>query len=110
MTFTPQVFLHLASHHIDAINQWSNDPPLIQIGGGGFSGFSQTGFLANYGTNLELEEKEKKRRQKLKKKVNFCSSSYINCCDTKSFFLTPLKNKTVMHKDKVDFRAICKVL
>merc|ERR1719483_446618 len=66
-----KVFYHLANEHLDEINQWSNDPPLIQIGGGGFNGFSQTGFLSSYGSNWELEEEKKKKKQKLKKKVNF---------------------------------------
>jgi len=104
-----KVFYHLANEHLDEINQWSNDPPLIQIGGGGFNGFSQTGFLSSYGSNWELEQ-EKKKKQKLKKKVNFCNSSYINHCDTKSFFLTPLKKKTEAHKDKIDFKSICRML
>ena len=83
---------------------------LIQIGGGGFNGFSQTRFLSSYGSNWELEQKEKLKKKKLKKKVNFCNSSYINYCDTNSFFLTPLKKKTVIDKDKIDFKSICKVL
>ena len=95
---------------MDEINQWSNDPPLIQIGGGGFNAFSQTSFLSSYNSNKVLESKEKSKKQKLKKKVNFCSSSYLNYCDTNAFFLTPLKKKTVTQKDKVDFKSICKVL
>ena len=105
-----QVFLHLANQHLDEINQWSNDIPLIQIGEGGFNGFSQVGFLSSYGSNWELEHKEKSKKQKLKKKVNFCSSSYINYCDTNAFFLTPLKKKNVMNKNKIDFKSICNVL
>ena len=105
-----QVFLHLANQHLDEINQWSNDIPIIQIGGGGFYGFSQNGFLSSYGSKWELEHKEKSKRQKLKKKVNICSSSYINYCHTNAFFLTHSKNKIVIQKDKVDFKSICKVL
>ena len=104
-----QVFYHIASEHIDDTNQWSNNPPLIQIGGNGLNSFSQNGFLSSYGSNWQLKQ-EKKNKQKLKKKVNFCDSSYINHCDTKSFFLTPLKKKTEMHKDKLDFRTICRML
>jgi Ras-related protein Rab-23 len=40
-----RVFLQLAQQHLTELSQWSDDPPLIQIGGGGFSGFSQTDFL-----------------------------------------------------------------
>ena len=81
----------------------------MQIGGGGFNGFLQNGFLPTYDSNWDLEEKEKKKK-KLKKKVNFCSSSYMNYCDTNAFFLTPLKKKPVTQKAKVDFKSICKVL
>ena len=95
---------------MDEINQWSNDPPLLQIGGGGFNGFSQTSFLSSYNNNQVMEVKEKSKKQKLTKKVNFCSSSYINYCDTNAFFLTPLKKRTVTQKDKVDFKSIRKVL
>ena len=56
-----QVFCHLASQHLDEINSWSSDPPLIQIGGGGFNGFSQSTFLSNYETNWDLEQKDKKK-------------------------------------------------
>ena len=105
-----QVFLHLANQHLDEINQWSNDIPQIEIGGRIFDGFSQNVYLSSYGSNLELKHTEKLKKQKLKKKVNFCNSSYINFCDTNAFFLTPLKNKNVINKNKVDFKSICKVL
>ena len=82
----------------------------MQIGGGGFNGFLQNGFLLSYGSNWELEQREKTKKQKLKKKVNFCGSSYINYFDANAFFLTPLKKKSVKQKDKVDFKSICKVL
>jgi len=105
-----KVFCHLASQHLDEINSWSSDPPLIQIGGGGFNGFSQSTFLSNYETNWDLEQKDKKKKKKKKlKKVNFDTQSYINC-DTKAFFLTPLKMKNVISKEKLDFRSVCKVL
>ena len=108
--FPFQVFCHLASQHLDEINSWSSDPPLIQIGGGGFNGFSQSTFLSNYETNWDLEQKDKKKKKKKKlKKVNFDTQSYINC-DTKAFFLTPLKMKNVISKEKLDFRSVCKVL
>jgi len=105
-----KVFCHLASQHLDEINSWSSDPPLIQIGGGGFNGFSQSTFLSSYASNWELEQKEKKKKKKkLQKKVNFVNQSYINC-DTKAFFLTPIKMKNVIPKEKLDFRSVCKVL
>ena len=87
----------------------ANDPPLIQIGGGGFNGFSQSSFLSNYASNWELEQKEKKKKKKLQKRVNFVNQSYIHC-DTKAFFLTPLKMKNVIPKEKLDYRSVCKVL
>jgi len=105
-----KVFLHLANRHLDEINQWTTDPPLIQIGGAGFGGFSQAGFLASYGSNWDMEPTEKRKKKRIKKKVNFCTSNYINFCETNAFFLTPLKKKPVIHKDKVDFKTICKVL
>ena len=103
-------FRHFASQHMHEIHQWSNDPPLIKIGGGGFNAFSQTSFLSSYNSNQVLESKEKPKKQKLKKKVNFCSSNYINYCDTNAFFLTPLKKKNIRKQNKIDFKSICKVL
>ena len=66
-----QVFYHLATQHLDEINQWSKDPPIIQIGGGGFNGFSQTRFLSSYGSNWELEQKEKLKKRNIKKESEF---------------------------------------
>ena len=103
------MFCHLAAQHLEEINSWSNDPPLIQIGGGGFNGFSQSSFLSNYASNWEIEQKEKKKKKKLQKRVNFVNQSYIHC-DTKAFFLTPLKMKNVIPKEKLDFKSVCKVL
>ena len=40
-----RVFDHLASEHLASICQWSRDPPLIQIGGGGWRPGSQHSFL-----------------------------------------------------------------
>ena len=54
---------------MEEINSWTNDPPLIQIGGGGFNGFSQSSFLSNYASNWELEQKEK-MAQELEEKIN----------------------------------------
>jgi len=105
-----KVFCHLASQHLEEINSWSADPPLIQIGGGGFSGFSQTEFLSTYATNWDLEHKDKKMKKKMNKRVNFSNQNYINC-DTKAFFLTPLKKKSVIDKGKMlDFKSLCRVL
>ena len=104
-----QVFCHLAGQHLDEINSWSSDPPLIQIGGGGFNGFSQSTFLNNYANNWELEQKEKKKKKKLQKKVNFVNQSYVPC-DTKAFFLTPLKMKNVIPKEKLDLKRVCQLL
>ena len=63
-----------------------------------------------YERNWEAEEKEKKKKRKLKAKaaaVSLCGDSYTTYCDTRAFFLTPVKNKT---KNKVDFRSVCKIL
>ena len=100
-----QVFCHLASEHLVELNRWTENAPIIQIGGGGFNGFSQTDFLTRYERNWELEEKEKDKKKKksiLKKKVNFC--------DSRAFFLTPLKKKKDNEHAKVDFKSLCKVL
>ena len=113
-----QVFLHLANLHLDEINQWNNQIPVIDIGGGGlqafqgfhgFEKFSKSQFLNNYNSNLSLEYKDN-RKKNFKKKVNFCASSYINYCDTNSLFLTPLKKKSLSNKDNVDFKTVCRVL
>ena len=63
-----------------------------------------------YERNWEAEEKEKKKKRKLKAKaaaVSLCGDSYTNYCDTRAFFLTPVKSKT---KNKVDIRSVCKIL
>ena len=63
-----------------------------------------------YERNWEAEEKEKKKKRKLKAKaaaVSLCGDSYTNYCDTRAFFLTPVRSKT---KNKVDFRSVCKIL
>merc|ERR1712012_1377570 len=39
--------------------------------------------------------------------LSLCGDSYTNYCDTRAFFLTPVKNKT---KNKVDIRSVCKIL
>ena len=108
-----QVFYHLASEHLVEVNRWTEDAPIIQIGGGGVNGFSQTDFLTRYERIWELEEKEKFKKKKksfLKKKVNFCGENCINYCDTRAFFLTPLKKKKDNEHTKVDFKSLCKVL
>ena len=107
------MFCHLANDHLEELNRWTEDAPIIQIGGGGFNGFSQTDFLTRYERNWEQEEKEKKKEKKksiLKKKVNFCSDNCINYCDTRAFFLTPSKKKRERDQAKVDIKSLCKVL
>ena len=113
-----QVFLHLANLYLDEINQWNNQIPVLNIGGGGLQGFqgfqgferfSKSGFLTDCKSNWSIEYKDKQKK-KLKKKVNFCSSSYINYCDTNSLFLTPLKKKSLAHKNNIDFKTLCRVL
>ena len=59
-----QVFLHLANQHLDELNQWSNDIPQIEIGGGIFNGFSQNVFLSSYESNWELKHTDKSKKQK----------------------------------------------
>jgi len=101
------VFLSLSTQHLELLNQWDTPPPPTQIGGGVYSGGT---LLPSYTSNWEGETKLVARKNKFKKKVNFCNSSYINHCDTRAFFLSPLKKKTVIQKEKVDFKNICRVL
>ena len=69
------MFCHLANDHLEELNRWTEDAPIIQIGGGGFNGFSQTDFLTRYERNWEQEEKEKKKEKKrsilIKKRLIF---------------------------------------
>ena len=67
-------------------------------------------FLTQYEKNLQLEVKSRKKKSILKKKVNFCDTSCVNYCDTRAFFLTPLKKKKESEQKKIDFKTICKVL
>ena len=65
-----------------------------------------------YERNWEGEEKEARRKKrKLHKQrlgMTFCSdSTFSTYCDTRAFFLTPVRSKT---KNKVDFRSVCKIL
>merc|ERR1719483_894283 len=109
-----KVFGHLAGEHLSELNKWTEDAPIIQIGGGGFNGFSQTDFLTRYEKNWEaeeIEEKEKKKKKSiLKKKVNLCGDNCLNYCDTRAFFLTPMKKKRESEHVKLDCKSICKVL
>ena len=66
-----QVFLHLANQHLDEINQWNNQIPVINIGGGGLQGFqgfqgferfSISGFLTDYNSNWSIEFKENQKK------------------------------------------------
>lgn len=106
-----KVFSHLTSLHMASLEQWSSDPPLIQIGGGGRAGISQADFLTRYERNWQLEEKEKRKSRKLKarvKAVSLCSDSYSSYCDTRAFFLTPVRKKSPPHKG--DIKSVCKIL
>merc|ERR1712127_1009383 len=102
----PRVFQHLASQHLASVSQWSSDPPLIQIGGGGgWQGFSQSDFLTRYERNC----RRKKKRMKAKAAaVNLCSNSYSSYCDTRAFFLSPVRKKSA--NQKLDFGTVCKIL
>jgi len=103
-----KVFLHLAAQHLSELSQWNKDPPLIQIGGGGgFSGFSQTDFLTRYERNMELEQKGKKRKVVGMKSVKLCDNSY-NFMDTRAFFLSPVRKKSL--PQKTELRSVCKIL
>jgi len=105
-----KVFYHLASQHLSTLSQWSDDPPLIQIGGGGFSGCSQADFLTRFERHWESEEKEKKKKWRLRRvgaAVSLCSDSYSSYCDTRAFFLTPQRKKS--HKAQ-ELRSACKIL
>ena len=43
-----QVFYQLANQHLSSVSEWSEDPPIIQIGGGRFTTCSQADFLTRY--------------------------------------------------------------
>merc|ERR1712228_170144 len=97
-----KVFFYLSSEHLDELSQWTEDAPLIQIGNSGFNSFTQMDFLTQYEKSLQLEVKSKtKNKSILKKKVNFCDTSCINSCDTRAFFLTPLKKKKESEEKKI---------
>ena len=108
-----QVFVYLASQHLKELNLWTEDAPLIQIGNSGFNSFTQKDFLTQNAKSVKLEVKndtKKKSKGILKNKVNICDTSCINYCDTRTFFLTPLKKKKESEFKKIDFKTICKVL
>ena len=43
--------------------------------------------------------------------VSLCSDSYSSYCDTRAFFLTPVRSKNRdKAANKVDFRSVCKIL
>ena len=69
---------------------------------------------SRYERNWEAEEKEKRKKRKLKAKaaaVSLCTDSYSSYCDTRAFFLTPVRSKSrEKAANKVDFRSICKIL
>ena len=75
-----------------------------------------TTFTSRYERNWEAEEKEKRKKRKLKAKaaaVSLCTDSYSSYCDTRAFFLTPVRSKSSSRDNKVnkvDFRSICKIL
>jgi len=108
-----KVFLYLASQHLEELNQWTKDAPLIQIESLGINSVTQMDFLTQYERSLQLEvtnNNRKKTKSILKKKVNICDTSCINYCDTRAFFLTPLKKKKESEYKKIDLKTMCKVL
>jgi len=111
-----KVFYQLATQHLSSVSEWSEDPPIIQIGGGRFTTCSQADFLTRYERSWEGDEKEARRKKrKLQKKqrlgVSLCTDSYSSYCDTRAFFLTPVRSKSSSKAaNKVDFRSICKIL
>ena len=112
-SFYFQVFLYLANHHFEELNQWTKEAPLIHIGSLGINSVTQMDFLTQYERSLHLEAKnntKKKTKSILKNKVNNCDTSCINYCDTRAFFLTPLKKKKESEYKKIDIKTMCKVL
>jgi len=110
-----KVFYQLATQHLSSVSDWNEDPPIIQIGGGRFTTCSQADFLTRYERSWEGEEKEARRKKrKLQKQrlgVSLCTDSYSSYCDTRAFFLTPVRSKSrEKAANKVDFRSICKIL
>jgi len=110
-----KVFYQLATQHLSSVSEWSEDPPIIQIGGGRFTTCSQADFLTRYERSWEVDEKEARRKKrKLQKQrlgVSLCSDSYSSYCDTRAFFLTPVRSKNRdKAANKVDFRSVCKIL
>ena len=71
-------------------------------------------FPSRYEKNWQAEEKEKRKKRKLKAKaaaVSLCNDSYSSYCDTRAFFLTPVRSKNRdKAANKVDFRSLCKIL
>ena len=70
---------------------------------------------SRYERSWEGEEKEARRKKrKLQKQrlgVSLCTDSYSSYCDTRAFFLTPVRSKSrEKAANKVDFRSICKIL
>ena len=68
-----------------------------------------------YERSWEVDEKEARRKKrKLQKQrlgVSLCSDSYSSYCDTRAFFLTPVRSKNRDKvANKVDFRSLCKIL
>ena len=57
---------------------------------------------------LRLARRKKRKLHKQRLGMTFCSdSTFSTYCDTRAFFLTPVRSKT---KNKVDFRSVCKIL
>ena len=72
--------------------------------------------IFRYERSWEGDEKDARRKKrKLQKQrlgVSLCTDSYSSYCDTRAFFLTPVRSKSSREKaaNKVDFRSICKIL
>merc|ERR1712110_537136 len=87
------VFEFLASQHLSELSQWSVDPPIIQIGSGGFSGCSQQDFLTRYEKSWEMEEVDERRkiveRRPLWPLCGDANQAFRYNCATRAFFLAP---------------------
>ena len=71
---------------------------------GGLSSISQSDFLTRYERSWEEEEERRKRRRKEKRE------ELLQLCDTRAFFLTPIRSKQHHAPAKPNLASLCKLL